>query len=80
MGNFTHYEHPGIHHRPESRTQIEAELLISLLQQAGLHPLELDTSSHYSLAGVDIDYSVRVPTEELAQAKEVLRAYDANVA
>lgn len=69
LGNFTHYEHPGIHHRPESRTQIEAELLISLLRQAGLHPLELGTSSHYSLAGVDIDYSVRVPTRNWHRPK-----------
>jgi len=63
-----------------ARTQIEAGLLISVLQQAGLHPLELDTSSHYSVAGVDIDYSIRVPTDELAQAGEVLSEYDTNVA
>jgi len=61
-----------------ARTQIEAGLLISVLQQAGLHPLEFDPSSHYSVAGVEIDYPIRLPTDELAQAREVLSAYDAN--
>jgi hypothetical protein len=59
-----------------ARTQVEADLLISLLRQAGLHPLELDTSSHFSLAGADIDYSIRVPTIELARAREILSEYD----
>jgi hypothetical protein len=59
-----------------ARTQVAADLLISLLQQAGLHPLELDTSSHFSLAGADIDYSIRVPTIELARAREILSEYD----
>jgi hypothetical protein len=62
-----------------TRTQAEAALLISVLQAAGLHPLELDTFGHFSLAGADVDYSVRVPTSELPQAREVLSEYDANV-
>jgi hypothetical protein len=63
-----------------ARTQVEAGLLISLLQQSGLHPLELGTAGHYSLAGVDVDYSVQVPSEEAEEAKNILTAYDANAA
>jgi hypothetical protein len=60
-----------------TRTQVEADLLIGVLQAAGLHPLELETFSHVSLAGADVDYSVRVPTSELARAREVLNKHDA---
>ena len=63
-----------------ARTQVEAGLLVSLLQQAGLHPLDLDTAGHFSLAGADIDYSVRVPTDELAEAREILSEYDRTAA
>lgn len=61
-----------------SRTQAEAALLVSVLQAAGLHPLELDTFDHFSLAGADVDFSVRVPTSELPQAREVLSEFDPN--
>jgi len=63
-----------------TRTQAEADLLIGVLLTSGLHPLELETFGHISLAGADVDYSVRVPTSELVQAREVLSEYDANVA
>jgi hypothetical protein len=63
-----------------ARTQIEAALLVSVLQAAGLHPLELDTFGHFSLAGAEVDFSIRVPTTELTQAREVLSEYDSNVA
>lgn len=63
-----------------TRTQVEADLIISVLRDAGLHPLELDTFGHFSLAGADVDYSVRVPTPELADARELLREFDADVA
>jgi len=63
-----------------ARTQAEAGLLISILQQSGLHPLELGTSGHYSLAGVDIDYSVQVPSDEAAEAREILTAYGTSAA
>jgi len=59
-----------------ARTQVQADLLIGLLKNAGLHPLELDTASHISLAGVDIDYSVRVPSAELEEARKILSEYD----
>ena len=63
-----------------ARTQVEAGLIISILRQSGLHPLELGTAGHYSLAGVDVDYSVQVPTDEAEEARNVLTAYDANAA
>lgn len=63
-----------------ARTQAEAGLYISLLQQAGLHPLELGTYGHWSLAGVDIDYSVQVPSDEAEEAREVLKSCDSNAA
>ena len=63
-----------------ARTQAEADLLISVLQAAGLHPLELDTFGHFSLAGADVDFSIRVPTSELARAREVLSEHDTSAA
>jgi hypothetical protein len=59
---------------------MEAGLLIGILEQAGLHPVESDAASHYSVAGADIEYPVRVPTEESAEARQVLSAYDSNAA
>lgn len=60
-----------------TRTRAEAGLLISMLQQSGLHPLEIGTSSHYSLAGAEIDYPIQVPTAEAKEAREILEAFDA---
>ena len=59
-----------------ARTEVEAGLLISVLQQSGLHPLELGTAGHYSLAGADIEYSVQVPSEEATEARQVHDAYE----
>ena len=61
-----------------TRTQPEAELLISVLQQSGLHPVELGTAGHFSLAGADIEFAVRVPIDEAAEARQVLKDYEAN--
>ena len=63
-----------------ARSQVEAGLLISILEQSGLHPLELSTAGHYSLAGADIDYAVQVPSDEAVEASEILSAYDATAA
>ncbi len=59
-----------------TRTQVEADLLISVLRDAGLHPLDLQTFGHVSFAGADIDYSVRVPASELAEARQILSQSD----
>jgi len=80
LGSTTFMSTPTFTTVRTARTQIEADLLLSVLRHAGLHPLDLDTSSHFSVAGVDIDYSVRVPTVELSQARDILSEYDANAA
>jgi len=56
-----------------ARTAIEAEVLISVLRGAGLHPQELDTAGHFSLAGADVSFHVEVPTNELSAATELLK-------
>jgi hypothetical protein len=45
---------------------------MAALRAAGLHPLDLMTSDHFSIAGVDISYPITVPTEELTEAREIL--------
>jgi hypothetical protein len=59
-----------------ARTLAEADLLIASLRAAGLHPVELSTYSHFSLAGVEIEYPIRVQTDEAQAAKELLNSYD----
>lgn len=59
-----------------TQTSMEAGLLIGILENAGLHPVGLDYASHFSVAGVDIEYPIRVPTAEAAEAREVLNSYD----
>jgi hypothetical protein len=61
-------------------TPSEAGLFISLLEQAGLHPLELETASQCSFGGAEIFYSVKVPTDESAEAGEILNEYTRNSA
>ena len=55
----------------------EAGLLISALQRAGLHPVELSLASHVSHYGADFSFPVQVPTEEATAAKEILDSYRA---
>jgi hypothetical protein len=55
---------------------MEAGLFISILENAGLHPVGVDTASSFSFAGVEIEYPVRVPTAEAAEAREILNSYD----
>ena len=62
------------------RTHAEAGLLVSILQQAGLHPMELDTASNFSIGGAEIDYAVRVPNSEATEAREILSEYARNTA
>jgi hypothetical protein len=56
-------------------TASEAGLFISILEQAGLHPLELEVASQCSLGGAEMFYSVKVPTEESAEARKILSEY-----
>jgi len=50
----------------------KASLLISLLKSNKFHPLELQTSSHCSIAGADIFYYVQIPEQEYESAKSFL--------
>lgn len=59
-----------------TRTAIEAELLIAAMRCEGLHPLDLETAGHFSLAGADVSFHIQMPTAELVAAGEFLRAYD----
>jgi hypothetical protein len=58
-----------------AQSQAEAGLMISLLQEAGLHPLELATAFHVSMIGPEFDYAVKVPAGEAERAAEILNAY-----
>ena len=59
-----------------ARTLVEADLLSAMLRQEGLHPLELGTAAHFSLAGADIEYPIQVPAAETAAAREILESCD----
>jgi hypothetical protein len=52
----------------QTRTQIEADLLISRLRAAGLHPSDLRVWPHVTLAGGDLFYGVEVPAAEVETA------------
>jgi len=60
-----------------ARTAIEADLLIAALRSADFHPLDLNTSGHYTIGGADIAFRVRIPTTELVAAQEFLGLYEA---
>ena len=60
------------------RTAVQADMLISFLRGEGLHPNDINTSAHFSLAGAEIDFPIEVPTEELDAAQELLKAYDSS--
>jgi len=51
-------------------------MLITYMRSAGLHPLDLNTSSHFSLAGAEVDFRIEVPTEEQNAAREFLKGHD----
>ena len=56
----------------QTRTQIEADLLISRLRAAGLHPSDLRIWPHVTLAGANLFYDVEVPAEEAEAANQVI--------
>lgn len=60
----------------QTRTQIEADLLISRLRAAGLHPADLRVWPHVTMAGADLFYGVEVPAEEAEAANQVIRTAD----
>lgn len=80
--DFTHFRMntPAFSVARTTRTAIEADLLISALRSEGLHPLDLQTAGHISLGGADVSYHIQVPTSELDQVAEFLKAYDESAA
>ena len=57
-------------------TQIEAEMIISLLRSEGLHPMDLGTNAYGPPGGGSMFYSIRVPTAELATAQELMKTQE----
>ena len=62
-----------------TRTAIEADLLIAAMRSEGLHPLDLQTAGHFSLAGTDVSFHIQVPTAELTEVGEFLKTYDESI-
>jgi hypothetical protein len=58
-----------------ARTAVEADMMLAALRAAGMHPLELSTSSHFSVAGADVSFPIDVPVSEAEAAREILAAY-----
>jgi hypothetical protein len=58
------------------QTAIEADMLIAFMRSAGLHPLDLNMWSHYSLGGADVSFYIKVPTGELSEAQDLLKGYE----
>ncbi len=58
----------------QTRTPIEADLLISRLRAAGLHPSDLRLWPHVTLAGADLFYRVEVRADEVEPANQIIRS------
>ena len=77
LSSFTHFMNTQTFTTVRTtRTPMEAGLFISILENAGLHPVSVDTASNFAVAGAEVDYPVRVPTAEAAEAREILNSYD----
>ena len=60
------------------QTAGEADLMVSVLRSAGLHPVELYMSPHFGLAGAEVSFPIQVPSEEYAAAKEILDSWQSS--
>jgi hypothetical protein len=56
-----------------TRTSVEAERLIGLLRQAGLHPVDLPLTAPLALKDAHPTFPVQVPSEEAEAARQVLQ-------
>lgn len=54
------------------KEQAFAGLIVSQLQEVGLHPMDISTAGHVSLGGAEQYYYIAVVEEEAAKAKEAL--------
>jgi hypothetical protein len=61
--------------------QWEADLVISLLQENGFHPSDLETSPNLIIAGPEHFYRVSVPEDEAEDVRAFLRenGYEKNL-
>ncbi len=57
-------------------TQIEAEMILSILRAEGLNPMDLGTNAYGPAGGGSMFYSIRVPTTELATAQELMKTQE----
>ncbi len=48
----------------------------SLLEQAGITVLDLDTSAHVTIAGGNVGYDLLVLDEDAIRARRLLQCYD----
>ena len=53
-------------------------MILSALRAAGVHPLDLSLSPHFSVAGTEISYAIEIPTDEAVAAREILQSYAAS--
>ena len=56
----------------------EADLMMSVLWSAGLHPVDLSLSPHFGLAGAEVSFPIQVPSEEHAAAKAILDSWQSS--
>jgi hypothetical protein len=59
-----------------TRTAIEADLIVSFLRSAGMHPVDFSISPHFSLGGAEGSFPIEVPTTEAKSASDLLKDYD----
>ena len=60
------------------QTAGEADLMMSVLRSAGLHPVDLSLSPHFGLAGAEVSFPIQVPSEEHAAAKAILDSWQSS--
>ena len=57
-----------------AQTAIDAEKIISLLRNAGLHPADLAQVAPFPLPGTTPSFPIQVPYDEVQTAREVFKA------
>jgi hypothetical protein len=57
-----------------ARTAIDAEKMIAILRNAGLHPADLAVVAPFPLPGTSPSFPIQVPDVEAKTAREVFRA------
>jgi hypothetical protein len=55
--------------------EVEAGMVVSILQEAGFNPLDYVKSPHVSLGGIDANFFAEVPEGEAEQARIFLHEF-----